>query len=1442
MCKRLTTITIPNRVTSIGEKAFQHCEGLTSVTIGNGVTSIGKETFGYCKNLNSITIGNGVTSIGEGAFRNCTDLTSVTIGNGVESIGEYAFSGCSGLTSIACYAKDVPTTGAGVFSYIDEPGDITLYVPSSSVGAYGGTVPWSDFDVKPGQVEVEGIYYQLNPVGNVAEVIKNPSGDYYTGEIVIRSKITCYEKEWSVTSIGDEAFLGCENMTSVTIPSSVTSIGSMAFGYCRGLTSVTVPSSVKSIGDKAFHTCTGLTSVTINSGSIGDDAFYGCTSLKYVTLGNGVTSIGNRTFYECTRLISISIPNSVTSIGNIAFYNSGLTSVTIGSGVKSIGMYAFSCCADLTSITIGSGVTSIGHGVFNDCTSLTSIVCNAKDVPETGQNGQNAFYGITQSNVTLYVPSSSVEAYKAAEPWKNFKDVLAGQVEVDGIYYQLHPAENEAEVIKKPSGYYEGDIEIPSDFTHYDTYWFVTSIGDDAFNGCTGLTSVTIPDGVMSIGEYAFNGCGGLTSITLPNRVISIGEGAFFGCNGLTSIAIPNSVKSIEKVAFAWCTGLTSIVCNAESVPGTSSDAFFGITQSNVTLYVPSSSVDAYKAAEPWKNFKDVLAVQVEFDGIYYQLHPDKHEAEVIKHPDGYEGDIVIPSTITYPAEGEEWSVTSIGEQAFLGCEEMTSIAIPNSVTSIGGGAFVSCGLTSIVIPNSVTSIGEQAFYGCTDLAAVTIGNGVTSMGSHAFSESGLTSVTIGNGVTSIGDYAFQYCSGLTSIDIPNSVTSIGENAFDNCKGLASVTIGNSVTSIGNAAFNDCSALTSIDIPNSVTIIGGGAFYNCIGLTSVTIGNGVESIGNNAFLGCKGLTSIAIPNSVTSIGEGAFSNCSGLTSITIGNSVTSIGDYAFNNCTELTSVAIPNSVESIGSNAFYNCTSLTTVTIGNSVTSIGGNAFSYCGLTSIDIPNSVTSIGEYAFFYCTSLTSVTIGNSVESIGSRAFGLCKGLTSIACYAEDVPETGSDTFEEIDQSKVTLSVPYSSVEAYKATEPWSGFNIVALAVEIDIDGIYYSLNPETHEAEVIKHPKGYKDDVDIPSTVVFDGEEYPVTSIAGFAFSDCKDLTSVTIPEGVTSIGNLAFYGCTGLTGIDIPEGVTSIEWSTFSGCTALTGITLPNSVTSIEDYAFYGCTSLKEVTIGTGIQDIGNKAFTKCESLLNVYCYAESVPETNYFAFDESDQGSITLYVPGSSVDAYKAKYPWRSFKEVLPIESLEPETFMATITEAGWATLFLPFAASVPEGVTAYTITDVENGALVKEEVTGVIPSNTGVLLKGDAGEYVFEEAEEPEPIEANLLIGTAADEGETFNEPGYKYYILANDAENGIGFYFQKDTNGKSAFCGQYKAVLVLPEKTDAIGFRLDGATVIETVEAPADDAVIYDLTGRRVQDAAGGIYIVNGKKVLVK
>jgi hypothetical protein len=263
----------------------------------------------------------------------------------------------------------------------------------------------------------------------------------------------------------------------------------------------------------------------------------------------------------------------------------------------------------------------------------------------------------------------------------------------------------------------------------------------------------------------------------------------------------------------------------------------------------------------------------------------------------GSGGAVTIPSTINGVP------VTIIGDSAFRFLSSLTSVRIPDSVTSIGGdlggGAFGYCSnLTNAMIGNSVTIIGDNTFHSCTSL----------------------TSVTIGKSVTIIGTYAFGGCTSLTSVIIPDSVTSIGSEAFTGCYGLTNATIGNSVTSIGSFAF------------------GGG----CIGLTSVSIPDSVTSIGGGAFTGCTGLTSVTIPDSVTSMGDQAFEGCTSLTNATIGNSVISIGDVVFAGCTGLTRVAIPNSVTSIGNGAFVACTSLTNATIGNSVASIGSNAFNDC--------------------------------------------------------------------------------------------------------------------------------------------------------------------------------------------------------------------------------------------------------------------------------------------------------------------------------------------------------------------------------------------------------------------------------------------------------------------------------------------------------------------
>ena len=391
------------------------------------------------------------------------------------------------------------------------------------------------------------------------------------------------------------------------------------------------------------------------------------------------------------------------------------------------------------------------------------------------------------------------------------------------------------------------------------------------------------------------------------------------------------------------------------------------------------------------------FAYDVKIDRIYYNLDTENRTAIVTSDDNlyySYSGNIIIPSSISY--KNETYSVTSIGAMAFYRCSEVTSITIPNSVTSIG----------------------YYAFQGTSWLK--NLPDGCVYAGSCLYEYKGKmpenTHIDIKEGTTQICPHAFEDCESLTSITIPNSVTSIGYYAFNGCSGLTSVTIGNSVTSIETSAFEGCSSLSS-----------------------VTIGNSVTSIGENAFRNCSSLSSISIPNSVTSIGNHAFQSCSSLTSITISEGVTKIGPETFKDCKSLKSIEIPNSVTIIGSSAFEGCSSLTSITIPEGVTEIGGYAFSDCSsLASINIPNGVTTIKDGTFGYCSKLTSITIPNSVTSIEDYAFRFTQ-LKELVIEATNPPSLSNVAFWVSDNSRknTTVKVPCSSISTYQTTEGWKDF---------------------------------------------------------------------------------------------------------------------------------------------------------------------------------------------------------------------------------------------------------------------------------------------------------------------------------------------------------------------------------------------------------------------
>ena len=416
----------------------------------------------------------------------------------------------------------------------------------------------------------------------------------------------------------------------------------------------------------------------------------------------------------------------------------------------------------------------------------------------------------------------------------------------------------------------KGGISIPSTLDGVK----VTSIGNNAFRNCRGLTSVTIPSGVASIGSAAFGDCAELRNVTIPSSVRNIGEWAFSGCFALKSVTIPPNVERIGGGAFINCRGLTSVTIPAKvvSIGGVAFGYCSALRQINV---------DAGN-----QSFTSI-------DGVLYT----KDQSVLLAFPNA-QTSVKIPK-----------SVVHIGGWAFEGCNSLKSVTIPEGVTTIENNAFKECGgLESVVMPSGLKKIGWDAFDNCRSLKSVTIPDGVCDIGGRAFRGCGeLASLTLPKGLTTIGDNAFGGCGKLTSLTLPKGLTKIGRDAFRGLGKLTTVTIPAEVTSIGGGVFSYCGGLTQINVEagnQKYTSVDGVLYTKDLtelvmcpnGLKEVTIPESVTNIGHGAFIGCDKLTSLLLPPSVKIIGSFAFEGCNGLTSVTIPESMTKIDQMAFLNC------------------------------------------------------------------------------------------------------------------------------------------------------------------------------------------------------------------------------------------------------------------------------------------------------------------------------------------------------------------------------------------------------------------------------------------------------------------------------------------------------------------------------------------------------------------
>ncbi len=941
----------------------------------------------------------------------------------------------------------------------------------------------------------------------------------------------------ALTTIGDRAFCGCTKLVGVVLPENVENIGYVAFGECQALRSISLSDSLNSLGYAAFGDCINLSEIILPDKVIdfGEDVFKGTAYYNnqsnwesdgglYIgkhlmcvdtaaagsyQIKEGTITIAHHTFDSCAGLTEVVIPESVKTIGAYAFaYCTELKIAAIPDGVTLIGNNAFAVCKNLEKITIPDSVTTIGDSAFRNCKKITTVTIT-ENVTEIGSS---LFAGCT--SLTEIIVDKSNKNYVSDEY---------------GVLFN----KDKSVLIQYPVG--------------------------------NTRKSYVIPYGVTSVGAYSFDGCSYITSITIPSTVLEIDIGAFSDCDNIRDIYFNGTEEDLFDLC-PWEGNDDLLDANIhpfdEEEFTTEEDSTLeeDWSGSETTTRVPETTTkkpggemgDSSTTTRPTTTLTPTTIVPP----TTRPNNPAKVNITVTCQKLDSTVDV---RTFTYQAKsGTVLTVTDVLAAIKGRLDDEGNYLYDQEIYDIADSVIYASDYGPVILDSLQVIEGEEyTFYVTVKEKSPYIASGTCGENLTWTLDTNGELVISGEG--EMEDYSEYYSSSGDSAPAPWS-----GYRYD------TVTIEDGVTTIGDYAFIYSWELMSVSIPNSVTAIGDCVFYSCYYLNDITIGNSIKTIGYRAFGDCVRLGYIDLPSTVTTIDEQAFSSCINLKTIRIPDGVTAIADYTFDECDSLTGVTFGENskLTTIGMGAFYDCYNIESIELPDSVTTIGSSAFRYCSsLTDITIPDGVTVIGDYTFYECDSLTSITIPENVTEISSGAFGYCNALETIET------DSANENYCSIDG--VLFSKDKSTLVCYPAGKTVAEYTIPDYVTAIGDYAFAGNLNIET---------------LNIPESV---------TSIGEFAFSGCDNLKLTTISAGLAEIGDYAFYGCGSLTEVVIPEGITRIGECAFAWCENLTSVKIADSVNLIDDSAFYYCTSLTNVDLGQGVQTIYDDAFAGCYKLESI---------------------------------------------------------------------------------------------------------------------------------------------------------------------------------------------------------------------------------------------------